>query len=367
MTTAELGEQFISHHGVKGMHWGVRKAREVSPGRQAKREAKAEKFVKKSVDLQRQIETLQALPKQTRVQKFVQGDRNKHIGVLAKEKARADVDAERKRQGKLSTTQKHVIVGAAVVATLVAGGVLATQINSGEARQLANRGREIVTGQKFEFTKAPELKGNWNAESIQSLVVKDINRGYPDGIGSGMNCRRCTFAYEMRRRGYDVAATRTPTASGQNPMGLYNVLTTEREDVPTGARGINRLRKGMMEELTEGRIKDPATRHISTIAKRSGNLRSFQTPEYIFQRLMQEPDRSRGELGVQWKAGGGHSMAYEIIDGVPHVFDTQTGKYYDKAYEFFKDMPQMESAGFTRLDNVNLDTHFLQRWLKNAK
>ncbi len=49
-----------------------------------------------------------------------------------------------------------------------------------------------------------------------------------------MNCRRCTFAYEMRRRGYDVAATRTTNGRGQTAVGVYNALNTEGDIAKVG-------------------------------------------------------------------------------------------------------------------------------------
>lgn len=360
----------LKHFGVKGQRWGIRKKQEVSSEKQAKREAKAQKFVKKSADVQKRIDagkksiveldkqpntfSTQTLVKNVKISQLKQEQRT-----LKEAQEHLDKTAEAKRQGKLTPTQKKVLIGTAVVGGIIVASVVASKVNSGEFRQTANRGRELLTGKKFKFLEAPELKGNWNADQIEKLVVPDINPGYPTGIGTGMNCRRCTFAYELRRRGLDVAATRTPTASGQNPAGLFNALTTEVKDVSqrSGAK---------MFENPDPR--NPVSRHINYIARGSGGLRKFKEPSpgEIFSRLAQEPERSRGELGVFWKGGGGHSMAYEIINGQPHIFDTQTGKRYSD-WPDLMDLPEMATAGWTRLDNVPLDTNFLQRWVKNVK
>lgn len=69
---------------------------------------------------------------------------------------------------------------------------------------------------------------------------------------------------------------------------------------------------------------------------------------------------------MQWKAGGAHSMAWEVVKGKPVIFDTQTGKRYNNASEFFSMARQMKGAGFTRLDNVELDQDFLMRWMRDA-
>jgi hypothetical protein len=359
---------FLEHHGIKGQKWGVRRNREVSADKQAHREAKAQKYVRRSAEAQTKINELRAKPKQTYIQRhFTEGDRNLKISELENVRNRADAAAEAKRQGKLTKEQKEVLIGAGVVAALVGTAIVTQKINSGEARVLMNRGQEILTGKKFEFTKAPELKGNWDADSINSLVAKEINTGYPHELGSGMNCRRCTYAYEMRRRGYDVVATRTPTASGQNAMGVFNAITTDHKDIST-RKGIKLLSKDVIRDPSQTTFSsDPLTRHLQAITRRGNSLRSFKAPDDIFSRLALEPERSRGELTVKWAGGGGHSMAYEIINGIPHVFDTQTGNYYASQQMFEQKMPDMAQAGFTRLDNIPLDSHFLQRWMKNAK
>lgn len=372
--------EYIEHHGVKGQRWGVRKKEEIGAvidkihkrppanlkERQAQREAKAQKFVKKSDDLQRRIDAgnnkINEINRNNPniFQKMQVNQLRQDQRYLEDQKAHADKSAQAKREGKLTPTQKKLLIGGAVVGGLIIGGVVASQVNSGQFRQNVNRGREVITRKKFKFTEAPELKGNWSADQIHKLVVPDINPGYP-GPGSSLNCRRCTFAYEMRRRGNDVAATQTINASGQNAIGLFNVLDTEAKDISQ--------RRGMkiLTQLTNP--KNVAEKTMLDLAKNGGTVNKFKsaTPEEIFSVLSKQPERSRGELGVFWKGGGGHSVAYEIIDGKAHIFDCQTGKLFKEWTDMHIDWPDMDSAGFTRLDNVNLDTNFVQRWVKNVK
>jgi hypothetical protein len=347
----------LVHFGVKGMKWGVRRDREVSPGRQAKREAKAQKFVQKSADLQKQIKTLQTKKSdQNFIRKTFTEDK---IAALQRKQAQAEKDAEAKRQGKLSRKQKQVVVGAAVVGTLVAAGVLSYTLNSGQARVFMNRGQEAITRKKFRFDENPDFKTpDLTPKALNDVVARGINPGYSSGaIGSSMNCRRCTFAYEMRRRGYNVEATRTQKGTGQTAFGLYNVLNPGRENVTRGGFISRIIRKGP---------HDPVVRRFQTISQRAGSLRPIDEPHQIFSELAKQPNRSRGELGVEWLFGGGHSMAYEIVDGVPHILDTQTGHIFSSLEQLQAERPHIKSAGFTRLDNLPLDTNFLQRWVKNA-
>jgi hypothetical protein len=357
----------LVHAGIKGMKWGIRKKREVSPERKAKREAKAQKFVKKASSTQTKIDVMKAKPKQNFGQRLVY-NRNARISQLEQTKAQALKDAESKRQGKLSRRQKQVIVGGAVVGLLVAGGVLAVTINSGQARQVMNRGKAFVTRKEFAFKTNDAFKErDLTPDALHTIVSKGINPDYGNKKGAGMNCRRATFAYEMRRRGYDVEATKSPTASGQNAAGLLNAITTKTKDISTG--NLSLFRRMIKDDR-----HDPATRHVRDFTKRGSSLRDIK-PERsgeglplsnIFKRLSQEPERSRGEVVTMWETGGAHSMSYEIINGAAHIFDNQTGQHYRPDVRGIGeiDLPGIASAGFTRLDNINLDENYLQRWVK---
>ena len=375
----------LAHFGVKGQRWGVRKKRDtggsdrkakpdpkanfnVSVETRRKRDAKAAKFEKRSAEFQQRIDAgnkkiaeLENQPKSL-ITRVKLSNLKQDQKILEEQKVSADKHAQAKREGRLTPTQKKLLIGGAVVGGLLVAGVAAQQLNSGQLRQNINRGREIITGKKFKFKEAPELKGNWSADQISSLVVPDINEGYPTAIGSGMNCRRCTFAYEMRRRGLDVAATRTPNGQGQNAIGMFNVLDTTHPDV-SQTRGMKILQDpwSMMQP-----DNSPAAR-IMHFAQNTLSENKIDHPDNIFSVLSKQPERSRGELGVFWDGGGGHSMAYEVINGIPHIFDCQTGERYSSADDIAKKLPAIAAAGFTRLDNKTIDPSFIQRWVKNVK
>lgn len=350
----------LVHAGIKGMKWGVRKKREVSPERKAKREAKAQKFVKKASAAQTKIDAIKAQPHQKFKEnpaRWLLYDKTAAIANLERTKAQALKDAESKRQGKLSRRQKQVIIGGAVVGLLVAGGVLAVTMNSGQARQVMNKGRAFVTRKEFAFKKNDAFKDSTlSADDIHKKVVDGINPGFPKGLGTQMNCRRATFAYEMRRRGHDVQATRTPNGNGQTSGGLLNAIDTKGKDIST---------RNVIKRLGKDDVTDPTTRHLKAFGKRNGSLRDFKHPQFLFSDLAKsQPERSRGEITLHWAGGGGHSMAYEIIGGKTHLFDTQSGKHYSSFNEIYNDIGAVKAAGFTRLDNMELDKNFLERWVK---
>src|SRR4029077_17292919 len=85
-------------------------------------------------------------------------------------------------------------------------------------------------------------------------VVAPINPGYGD-LGTKMNCRRATFAYEMRRRGYDVKATKSVKGTGQMPLSLLKATDPESH-IKTGRYATMKALVG--ESLAKDRWGRPA-------------------------------------------------------------------------------------------------------------
>ena len=350
-------EDYIAHFGVKGMRWGVQKEKKVSSEVQAKRDIKAKKYTDRAAAYQKQIDALNQSGKKRKMRKAKD---------IEKDRDRALKDAELKRQGKLSTTQKKVAIGAAVVGTLIAAKVASNYFESGEVRRLAEKGKAAVTGTPFQFKKNDQLsKQGMSSDEVFDRVVKQVNPDF-GAVGTNMNCRRCTFAYELRRRGFDVSATRTTKGNGQSASGLYDAIHPGSRNTGTGrlATAIRWAKSGDIDRMTN--LNDQVAG--GGAIKIGFGTEKVITPESIFSALSHQPNGSRGELGVNWAAGGGHSLAYEIFDGKPVIFDTQMGKRYTSATEFLAaKYPEIARSGFTRLDDVELNTDFLMRWVKNAK
>lgn len=372
-------DEFLAHYGIKGMHWGVVHEPDSSTGlltkadrkeirvqaRQDKREGRAQKFVTKANSYQERIDAINATEYTNR---FTQHYAQKDLKDLTKLRDRALSDAEAKRQGKLSSGQKKVIVGAAVVAALIASKVMYDKMQSGEARVLMDKGRALVQGKSVPNFKTRSILANkdLSADMIHKLVVEDINPGY--GLpGTKVNCRRATFAYEMRRRGYDVMATKTTNGSGQNVVGLTNAITPGSKMRTTRAG----VFKAIVSEVVKKQENPDLATPITDLSKQLGKTHippHKLNAEGILSMLANEPNGSRGELGVNWLMGGGHSMAYEIVHGKPVVFDTQSGKKLDTVEALGKHgLNQLKNAGYTRLDNVDLNEQYLRRWVKGVK
>lgn len=363
--TEEEVTAFLAHYGVKGMRWGHRK-KEVSAEKQAAREKRAAKFDLKAENAKTKISEIDAkLSKEG----FLFGRRGlkKQKKDLQKIHDQAIKNAEAKRQGKLSSTQKKVIAGAAIAGVIVAGVAVHRQYDSGELNRKMMRGRAFLEGKHgVTWARNPDLsKRDMDVDEIMSKVVKNINPDFGKP-GTTNNCRRATFAYEMRRRGMDVQATKTSSGSGQTFIGLSNAIGFGRKDIDKIDPGTK------LKDLAEMPINSSVGAAFKTYGSTGRNTihagSTKTAPDSIFRALSNQPNRSRGELGVLWEIGGGHSMAYEIVNNKPVIFDTQSGKRFLNPKDLLDSFGEnIQSAGFTRLDDVMLNENFIMRWVKNAK
>lgn len=265
----------------------------------------------------------------------------KHYGVKGMRWGvrRSDEQLARARGEKVKSPSTSGRVGVDPL-TIYGAGIAAFLVQR-HVRLYLDSGRKDAkkTGEK-EFKKNPELKKKMPVDELNEKVVKQINPGYPEP-GTKMNCRRATMAYEMRRRGNDVKATKSKMASGQTPKGMEKAIGTKFEESMWG----------------EKRVSDPKTFIKATPQKKA---------DLIFESLSKSPNGSRGELGVSWMFGGGHSIAWEVVDNKPVVFDTQNGKVYKNSKELAKFTPVVLDAAQTRLDNKTIDDEFIKRWVTDA-
>lgn len=232
-----------------------------------------------------------------------------------------------------------VYIGLFLALTAKTANDLRKQVKDRRSDQrFAKQNANVAWKKKPELSeKAPPL----DVDSIFNSVVKPTNPNYPQR-GSKMNCRRCTFAYEMRRRGYDVHATPSHMARQQDDAGLRKMTLTDRSKFqsPWGR-----------EQIATPRAFDYATPE-----RRS---------QMIFNHLGKQPDGARGELGVAWLFGGGHSMAWEVVRGKPVIFDTQTREKYTSPKTFNKFAEFVHDAAVTRTDNIKLNDQLLREWAVN--
>jgi len=403
-------DSFLSHHGIKGMRWGITRSNKqlarsgggsskanqevaknliskqtsvvknikannatkvsITPQERQKRDAKAKKFDDKAATLKKANAELDAKLKSGKGGPFARQSIKDKIKENDKEIQRAKKDSVRARQGKMSSGQKKLLIGTAVAGGILLAASAQHMKQSGQFQRLSTKGKIALNLQKHPFKKNDKFADpNLSPEQIMKTVVPGINPGYDKGEwGTNMNCRRCTFAYIMRRKGYDVEATRTTTATGQTARGIAKAFGRKKfytdqkvQDEFGGAAG--------SKESIGGLAKVEPLMNLGGGHVLYGDPPKGVNAKAIFGALDKQPEGSIGELGVMWRGtqpgipGGGHSVAYEIIKGKAHIFDTQTGEEYgrDTHDDVFDNV---ETAGFTRLDNVPLNKDFLLKWMK---
>jgi hypothetical protein len=362
------------------------------------RQRRVDKFQKRADVMGTKISELKAANEklqgtQTLAKRYERNTNAQSITAIERSQKKALRDAEAAQKGKLTSTQKKAIVGGVAVGAIVAYSVYTRGSQSGAFNSYALRGSAFLQGKKVPFNVNSKLSGHMSAEQLLHQVAKPVNPGY-SSMGGKMNCRRSTFAYELRRRGFDVHATTSAVGWGQSESGVINAVTTDSKDflsslsmssavVNTGKSSVakgdvrtNPVKKILLDNLTTA----GSTNDMDSAARVLANVKAgrpiwkgvdeakatVSSSQKVLEELAKQPSGARGEVVFKFP-GFGHSMAYEIVDGVPHIFDSQKGTLYNASTK----MVESKWDGFTgaeimRLDNVNLDLNFLTRWATNA-
>lgn len=373
ISKSENLDDVLQHFGTKGMKWGVRKSTSGSSDKDARREEKVKRLDAKAEGYRSKISNIQS---QSVDGKRATKKQNSQIKKLAKKELQAIKDSKAKSEGKLTRREKQVLIGGAIVATYAAYS-LGQAAQSGELNRLAMKGEAYL-----RKNSAPSFKKNsmfakqfTDPDELFNSVVPGINDH--GAVGGKVNCRRATFAYEMRRRGNDVAATRTTSGLGQKSDGVFNAIHPNEKIV--GNSTLSGLRRDVKETYTKARAEQKGIKVDTPYMDFRNSLKANFTgmeeidakgpgmSNRVFEGLAKQPNNARGELAFNWSNGGAHSVAWEIVNNKPVIFDTQTGKMFKDPDMFKRYGDNISAAAFTRLDDKPLNEDFLMRWVKNAK
>lgn len=177
---------------------------------------------------------------------------------------------------------------------------------------------------------------------LHNDIMAVNHNGGADELGRGTNCLYCTTAYEMRRRGYDVQA---------------------QQDWVGGIVGY------MPTAMFEGAKEEPVF-DISNIPYNSSKRMdaSMIATQQLMDAVEAQGEGARGYVSVQWAGGaGGHSMAYEVINGEMHLIDCQTGEDFTGEDIWGERMYAVDNCSITRVDNCKIaNQDMVDRYIEDS-
>lgn len=351
-------ENSMSHHGVKGMHWGERKYQNpdgslTEAGRKhygygEARKKKAEKEDASDKVLKEIGEKFNFNTKYTIRDPLVK----KAIAESKKwnETRNYDLHAGEK-QNRREFIQKEALENAAIAgaAGLAIGGLTANPLvgltASGSSlgvnsivslSHLAGKNIKAHSANKKLENTIKEISENTNVDKATGLKKKNsemspdqdmakVNPGFGNwSDNTKNNCFLCSTAYDLRRKGYDV------TANGANDG--YDATAA----------------LAWYPKASLIRLPSPPNFNKTT---QSTMIKAFDTPEGGY-----------GNLSVTWKnTNGGHSMIFAVENGQPVLRDCQSNKVYKGSVcnKIFKEANELR---YIRLDNVQPNINEMKKW-----
>ena len=231
---------FLAHFGVKGMKWGVRNEADggsnsgTDVAKSSPRSSLGAHNLRVNTEHKNELK-IRAAKANVRVEELTQqmAGVRKHSqrwrelayeqrGTTA-ERDKLLKQAQKPPTSGLTQTQKKVLVGAAVAAVVVGYSLALRKYGDNEGIGAAVRATKSQRTYGSTFKPNSALSAKMSPEQVLADVSKGVNPNYARR-GGQMNCRRATFAYELRRRGYDVQATTSSIGYGQNETGFRNAL-----------------------------------------------------------------------------------------------------------------------------------------------
>lgn len=361
-------DDFLEHYGVKGMRWGVVKKEDsagslkdrISKRQTSIKEQKAKEFVEKSSATKMRISDLQKEISATPPHSSKMYDLKGELNEQQINQKRYDAKAVKTKESRLTPTQKKVLIGAAVV-----GGALAVGYIAHDPEKIGSVMRSVTSKAKYGDVFNPNGKFGGKISAAQAASLSEsINPNYKQ-MGGKMNCRRCTFAYELQRRGYDVHATTSAIGRGQSESGLINALIRgDRDRIRAKSLSSSIKKSGSARTALSGdkRLYNAATETIKR------GFSETEDSKALVSALKKHGVGARGEV-VFNEGNFGHSMSWEVFKSGVKIFDNQKGISYDVDDQMISKLARKWgrplAMDITRLDNVDLDLEFLSRWAAN--
>lgn len=208
--------------------------------------------------------------------------------------------------------------------------------------------RRLYQNNEPDFMKdVPEIDEPLTAEEDMEKVnphyIDSVYGRAKGGENYTTNCILCTYAYELRRRGYDVTAA--PMTSS-----LWDKLGNEH-----------------YKNFWSNKINDNDVSYQSLLYK-NAKVENIPVASDLEKTLSQNPN-TRGAIAFGWKGHDvGHTINYEVDSkGKVILRDSQTNKIISSSKEIQKYTKRIKDVKYYRTDNLELNEGVANELFKNRK
>ncbi len=321
-----LQHSYLAHHGIKGMHWGIRRYQNPDGS-----------YTKRGLVRHRQN------------RKILNSD-------------------------NLKTAAK--VAGAVGATALVGAGAYAVYKNSKSAD--GNFKTNIDPNFLNQDKKQKSMQSGFKTINSPHTLEDDFlnnNIGYGNGPEYESNCTECAMSYELRRRGFDVHPT--GNLFGKSAKELRKWF--KDADIQTvGVPEYNDFKKWLDDnEKNNSSWKHLPKDRLADTKSREMRLKDFQDlgffireddPKayYAFQQrtvdqmldvCKKHGPNARGIIQLNWANGGGHSISFENDSrGNPIILDTQLLNRRDRGSRYVNKVLRNEVDPFVPIDIIRTDT-----------
>lgn len=222
-------------------------------------------------------------------------------------KSAEDVVNRASKKSTSELTGSVLAVYAVTYAAIFGGVAIAAKVSEKRNRKRKEQELEDLNDDKQikSFDKAPRLSKKMSPEDS----AKVTNPDYPD-MGTTMNCTFCTTAMALREKGYNVKAAKLAD-------GWYS------------------------DDLFKKTFNSPEVK-----------LKARSTKD-VTKNLSAHGDGAYGNIVVNWKLGGSHSIFWKNENGTTNFYDGQSGKAYNTAADknSLFSSTILSQTSYNRLDN----------------
>ena len=221
--------------------------------------------------------------------------------------------------------------------------------------------------------KNKETSAKSDMESVNpNIIQKNGNITYVHARYA-YNCSHCTVAYDLRRRGFDVAAHPSDNLYGQSGETIRKFYKNAENRTTDVAFKSNVVKNQNAHEISDDDFRKLYREsYMCARANPEEYKEAMQKQgEYVLKTCESYGPNARGNISMRFALGGGHSLAFENdSNGNTTFIDTQTyamkrspykpgGKYSDYYKQVICKSDPFFKANVMRYDNAEPDYKFL--------